>query len=189
VLIKGSAVRALFREDFPTKNFYILSIQGFCFNTRRMIDDALLESSPDIYRVQTKAAGPAGSLPFTDEMLRERPSGDLFGLSQNAGMGWDPTELGRKQVLILSTQGGLRAPDGKPIALGYHTGHWEIGLLVQAAAEELRRLKIILLLAIALIRATGARRARSECSTVCLLGMTRRRYFAGWLAPCQPGLG
>ena len=40
--------------------------------------------------------------------------------------------------LILSTQGGLRAPDGPPIALGYHTGHWEVGLLVQAAAEELR---------------------------------------------------
>src|SRR5437879_3071295 len=58
-------------------------------------------------------------------------------------MGWDPSELGRKQFLILSTQGGLRAPDGKPIALGYHTGHWEIGLLVAAAAEELRRLKMI----------------------------------------------
>src|SRR5260221_684398 len=55
-------------------------------------------------------------------------------------MGWAPGELGRKQFLILSTQGGLRAPDGKPVALGYHTGHWEIGLLVEAAAVELRRL-------------------------------------------------
>ena len=27
------------------------------------------------------------------------------------------------------------APDGTPIALGYHTGHWEIGLLVEAAAR------------------------------------------------------
>ena len=35
--------------------------------------------------------------------------------------------------------GGLARPDGTPIALGYHTGHWEIGLLVQEAAEELRR--------------------------------------------------
>jgi putative YjhG/YagF family dehydratase len=26
------------------------------------------------------------------------------------------------------------------VALGYHTGHWEIGLLVEAAADELRRL-------------------------------------------------
>jgi putative YjhG/YagF family dehydratase len=67
----------------------------------------------------------------------------LFGLTQNAGMGWNPAEVGRKQFLILSTQGGLRAPDGKPIALGYHTGHWEIGLLVQAAAEEFRRMQTI----------------------------------------------
>jgi putative YjhG/YagF family dehydratase len=93
----------------------------------------------DIYRVRTRAPGAKGRLPFTAAMLRERPSGDLFGLSQDAGMGWDPRELGRKEFLILSTQGGLRAPDGRPVALGFHTGHWEIGLLVQAAAEELRR--------------------------------------------------
>ncbi|MSU24106.1 MAG: YjhG/YagF family D-xylonate dehydratase [Opitutus sp.] len=94
----------------------------------------------DIYRLVTKAAGPTGSLPLTPEMLLTRPSGDIFGLSQDAGMGWAPAELGRKQFLILSTQGGLRAPDGQPIALGYHTGHWEIGLLVKAAAEEFRAL-------------------------------------------------
>ena len=41
---------------------------------------------------------------------------------------------------MLSTQGGIRAPDGTPIALGYHTGHWEVGLLMQAAAEELAAL-------------------------------------------------
>ncbi|MEM8860125.1 MAG: YjhG/YagF family D-xylonate dehydratase, partial [Chloroflexota bacterium] len=28
--------------------------------------------------------------------------------------------------------------DGTPLALGYHTGHWEIGLLVQQAAETFR---------------------------------------------------
>ena len=98
---------------------------------------------PDVYRIQTTAPGPVGRLPLTEEMLRNRPSGDLFGLTQNAGMGWDPRELGRKQFLILSTQGGLRAPDGRPIALGYHTGHWEISLLVQAAAQELRALGAI----------------------------------------------
>src|SRR5437773_1129810 len=96
-----------------------------------------------IYDIKTKAAGPIGQLPLTKEMLLHRPSGDIFGLTQNAGMGWEPGELGRKQFLILSTQGGLRAPDGKPIALGYHTGHWQIGLLVEAAAVELRRLGVI----------------------------------------------
>jgi putative YjhG/YagF family dehydratase len=95
---------------------------------------------PSMFSVATKAAGPAGSLPLTDEMLRQWPSGDLFGLSQDAGMGWNPSEVGFDQFLILSTQGGMRAEDGSPIALGYHTGHWEIALLVKAAAEELRAL-------------------------------------------------
>lgn len=106
-------------------------------------NDVFDSATPDIYRIQTQASGPSGSLPITEEMLLHSPSGDLFGMTQNAGMGWNPAEVGRKQFLILSTQGGLRAPDGKPIALGYHTGHWEIGLLVQAAAEEFRLLKTI----------------------------------------------
>jgi putative YjhG/YagF family dehydratase len=105
--------------------------------------DPFADDAPAIYQIQTKAAGPAGALPLTEEFLLQRPSGDLFGLTQNAGMGWNPSELGRKQFLILSTQGGLRAEDGSPIALGYHTGHWEIGLLVKAAAEEFRRLKAL----------------------------------------------
>ncbi len=99
----------------------------------------LLESTdPTVYEIHTNAPGPQGSLPLTPELLLTRPSGDIFGLSQDAGMGWAPAELGRKEFLILSTQGGIRAPDGSPIALGYHTGHWEVGLLMQAAAEELR---------------------------------------------------
>jgi len=71
-------------------------------------------------------------------MLIAEPSGNLFGLTQNAGMGWEAAALGGKQVLILSTHGGVRAPDGRPIALGYHTGHWEVGLLVAEAARELK---------------------------------------------------
>jgi putative YjhG/YagF family dehydratase len=97
----------------------------------------------DWNEVRTKADGPAGQLPLTDEMLREWPSGDLFGLSQNAGMGWTPSQVARDPYLILSTQGGLRAENGTPIALGYHTGHWEIGLLVREAAQELRRLDVV----------------------------------------------
>ena len=108
------------------------------------LNDSWLEpGAPDIYRIQSHAPGPAGSLPLTEEMLLKSASGDLFGLTQNAGMGWNPSEVGRKQFLILSTQGGLRAPDGRPVALGYHTGHWEIGLLVQAAAETFREMKAI----------------------------------------------
>jgi xylonate dehydratase len=90
---------------------------------------------PVLIDVRTRAAGPAGALPFTARMLRERPSGDLFGWSQNAGMGWDPAALGGPEFLMLSTHGGIRAEDGTPIALGYHTGHWEVGLLMEAAAR------------------------------------------------------
>jgi xylonate dehydratase len=99
----------------------------------------LLDSGdPAIFDVRTHAPGPEGALPLTPEMLLDQPSGNLFGLSQNAGMGWAPQALGGKQVLILSTHGGVRAPDGTPIALGYHTGHWEVGLLVAEAARELK---------------------------------------------------
>jgi putative YjhG/YagF family dehydratase len=90
--------------------------------------------------VATHAAGPAGALPLTAEMLLKQPSGNLFGLSQNAGMGWDPSRLLDPEFLILSTHGGLRAEDGRPIALGFHTGHWEVGLLVAEAARELKAL-------------------------------------------------
>jgi putative YjhG/YagF family dehydratase len=106
-----------------------------------MTNDALatlLDTEPELLDVQTSAAGPAGALPLTEELLLDAPSGDVFGLTQDAGMGWNPAELGRPEFLILSTQGGIRAPDGKPIALGYHTGHWEVGLLMKAAAEELK---------------------------------------------------
>ena len=92
----------------------------------------------DIYQIRTRGDGPTGKLPINEEQLREAPSGDLFGLTQSAGMGWDPDALGGDPYLILNTHGGVRAPDGTPIALGYHTGHWEIGLLVKAAAEILK---------------------------------------------------
>ena len=91
-----------------------------------------------LFDVATRVPGPTGSLPFTADMLRERPSGDLFGWSQNAGMGWEPSAMTGREFLILSTHGGIRAPDGTPIALGYHTGHWEVGLLMEAAAREFK---------------------------------------------------
>jgi putative YjhG/YagF family dehydratase len=99
--------------------------------------DQITASDKAVYEIRSKAAGPSGSVPITAEMLLSRPSGDLFGWAQNAGMGWNPTKLGGKEILILSTHGGIRRPDGTAVALGYHTGHWEVGLLMEAAAEEL----------------------------------------------------
>ena len=101
--------------------------------------ESILDShDSSIFDVPSKARGPQGSLPITPEMLLTRPSGDLFGWAQNAGMGWTPSEMAGGDALILSTHGGIRADDGTPIALGYHTGHWEVGLLMQAAARELK---------------------------------------------------
>jgi xylonate dehydratase len=98
--------------------------------------DPILDSGDDtVYALRTTAPGPVGSLPLSADQLRAMSSGELFGWTQNAGMGWDPSRLGGRQFLILSTQGGLRAPDGSPVALGYHTGHWEVGLLVEEAAR------------------------------------------------------
>jgi putative YjhG/YagF family dehydratase len=100
-------------------------------------------SDPSVYDFAPTAPGPKGKLPLTDDLLRHAPSGDLFGWTQNVGMGLNPSLLGRKEFLILSTHGGLRAEDGTPIALGYHSGHWEVGLLVKAAAEEFQRQQAI----------------------------------------------
>ncbi len=99
---------------------------------------------PDAIRhVRSKGNGPGGALPVSESMLLDQPSGNLFGWTQNVGMGWKPEKLLGRQMLILSTQGGVRAPDGSPIALGFHTGHWEIGGLVQAAAETFQSLNCV----------------------------------------------
>ncbi len=98
---------------------------------------------PSLFDVKTKARGPEGKLPVTPEFLDKRPSGDLFGWGMDAAMGWSPDKIGGKEILLLSTHGGIRAEDGTPIALGYHTGHWEVGLLVQAAARELTSLDAV----------------------------------------------
>ena len=100
--------------------------------------EQVLGSADTIGNSRVEGDGPGGRLPLTPEMLRHEPSGNIFGLTQNAGMGWRPEALGGSQYVIVSTMGGLRAEQGEPVALGYHTGHWEIGLLVRGAAEALR---------------------------------------------------
>ena len=107
------------------------------------LTSVLETADPSLWRVATHAPGPAGMLPLTPEMLLTEPSGNLFGLTQSAGMGWDPSRLLDPEFLILSTHGGLRADNGEAIALGLHTGHWEVGLLVAEAARELKAMRAI----------------------------------------------
>ncbi len=108
------------------------------------IDDILgIDEDPANREIQTHADGPKGTVPFTAEFLIEEPSGNHFGMTQNAGMGWNPSELMRKQFIILSTVGGVKHEDGSPIALGLHTGHFELRDMVTDAAEELKKLKSV----------------------------------------------
>jgi xylonate dehydratase len=101
--------------------------------------EAIVGGDEAIAAMRTHGEGPLGSLPLTDELLKHAPSGDLFGMTQDAGMGWKPAATNADHYLILSTLGGLRADDGHPIALGYHSGHWEIGLQVKEAALTLKQ--------------------------------------------------
>ena len=106
-----------------------------------MSADAVLDSGdPALYDVASTADGPEGSLPLGADRLASMSSGELFGWTQNVAMGLNPKRLSGREYLILSTLGGLRGAGGEPIALGYHTGHWELGLLVEASARELTRL-------------------------------------------------
>jgi xylonate dehydratase len=102
-----------------------------------------LGSAETVRATRSRAPGPQGRLPLTAEALRDEPSGNLFGLTQNVGMGARPDEAMRTPFLILSTHGGLRGEDGRPIALGYHTGHYELDALVRIAAETLREAGVL----------------------------------------------
>ncbi len=45
------------------------------------LETLLPETDPALWEITTAGAGPQGQLPLTEEMLREWPSGDLFGLT------------------------------------------------------------------------------------------------------------
>ena len=127
------------------------------------LETLLPETDPALWEITTAGAGPQGQLPLTEEMLRDcaqrrpvRPDAERrHGLEPGAS--WAGREF-----LILSTQGGIRADDGTPIALGYHTGHWEVGLLDAGGGRGAARRSAAIPFAGVLspIRATAARRAR-----------------------------
>ena len=98
--------------------------------------DLFTNTDPSLYEVRTQAPGPKGRLPLTPEFLAEAPSGDLFGMTMNVGMGWNPNDVNRDAVMIVSTAGGATDPGGNPIALGLHTGHFQLAELVNEAARE-----------------------------------------------------
>ncbi|HOM16785.1 MAG TPA: YjhG/YagF family D-xylonate dehydratase, partial [Thermoguttaceae bacterium] len=97
----------------------------------------LLDSGdPSLYQVRTVGPGPEGRLPITEQILLDSPSGVIFGMTESAGMGWPADRLTGPHYLMLSNLGGIRASDGRPTALGFHTGHYELGMALASAAEE-----------------------------------------------------
>lgn len=166
-----------------------------------MLQPELIEGTrTDLWKIETRAPGPQGSLPLTEALLRDSPSGDLFGLSQNVGMGWKAAEVLKKGFLILSTLGGLRDPDGSPVALGYHTGHWELDALVRTCAQTLTELGHIPFAAFCSDPCDGRTQGttgmfdslayRNDAATVLrrlIRSLPRRRGLLG-IATCDKGL-
>ena len=100
--------------------------------------EQIVGSDTEILHTRLSGRPPENRLPLTEDLLRKAPSGTIFGLTQNVGMGWDPNEALRDQFLMISTSGGLRDADGGPAALGYHTGHWELMDLMRESASTIR---------------------------------------------------
>lgn len=96
-----------------------------------------------IYDAVTHADGPKGTLPLTPDMLKTLPSGNIFGMTMNAGEGWNTDTLANGDVMIISTKGGLRNPDGSPIAVGLHQGHYELDIQVAEAADEIKNMGLV----------------------------------------------
>ena len=94
--------------------------------------------SSELYQIVTHAEGPKGVLPLTPELLKQSPSGNVFGMTMNAGMGWNPETLANGDVLIMSTKGGMRDDEGNTIATGLHQGHFELDLQIKAAANAIK---------------------------------------------------
>jgi len=100
----------------------------------------LWPTDPSAFDIRTSAPGPSGRLPMTAGQLRQFSSGEIFGWTENAGIGWPPEDFGKDEFLILSTQGGLRDSDGSPLALPYSSGQWEIDILAAEAARCIKAL-------------------------------------------------
>lgn len=104
------------------------------------LEDIYEEQPPEFYETRTHAEGPSGKLPLTEDFLRNAPSGYIFSMTQGRGMGWEADDLANDDIMMISALGGLRDADGNPTALGLHTGHFELGMLLDEAAKEFKRL-------------------------------------------------
>ena len=103
------------------------------------VEKLYANDAKEMYQANTHADGPKGNLPLTPELLKKSPSGNIFGMTINAGMGWNPDQLANGDIMIMSTKGGMRADDGHTIAVGLHNGHFELGMQIAEAANEIKK--------------------------------------------------
>ena len=88
---------------------------GFGMSLQEFLND----TTERLYEVRSKAAGPVGRLPLTESMLGTSRADISSGCRRMSAWAGIPRRWHGIPYLILSTQGGLRAPDGSPVALGY----------------------------------------------------------------------
>jgi xylonate dehydratase len=96
-------------------------------------DPVLDSGDASLYAVTTTTSSAREPLPVAAGRLAAMSSGELFGWTQNVAMGLSPRRFGSREVLVLSTLGGLRGAGGDPVALGYHTELTSIGAVPFAA--------------------------------------------------------
>ena len=132
-----------------------------------------------VFDVTTHAAGPVGSLPLTPEMLRERPSGDLFGWTQNAGMGWNPSALGGQEFLI--SQHPRRNARRRRIADRAWLSHRALGsrLARGGGGRGVHARGRVPFAGSCTDPCDGRTQGTPACSTACRIATTRRRSSAG----------
>jgi hypothetical protein len=64
--------------------------------------EQLLGAAMPLHTSRLEGYGTEGRLPLTADMLWSEPSGNIFGQTQNAGMGWHPGALDGPQYVIVT---------------------------------------------------------------------------------------
>ena len=91
------------------------------------LESVLDSGDASLFDVATHAPGPSGALPLTADVVLHAAFRQPLWVQpeRRHGLG-SRRRLGGGDVIILSTHGGLQGADGKAVAFGLHTGHWEV---------------------------------------------------------------
>ncbi len=103
-----------------------------------MSEKKLFPLSDDDRQIATTAPARTTPLAISGEAF-DGPSGDQFGLQQNAGMIGDNQRLNpvAPNVHVVSTHGGFIGSNGERLAVSAHTGSAELHRLIAGACDQL----------------------------------------------------